>query len=170
MLLGAFQPPGPPRFFPGAENRELVSICPAPKSTYSAAIQARFTSAVPATCISVSCRMTRDHQVRTAERILLSGFGGRKTSGSLGKLSTAEVLRLRSGYLPVQFAAEKLPRASANRHRRGPSTPRHKALCHPTNPRSASLRMTALFGGLYETQFGRPRSTALGQTQRDSIV
>ena len=31
MLPGAFQPPGPARFFPGAENQELVSIlvCPA---------------------------------------------------------------------------------------------------------------------------------------------
>ena len=47
MLLGAFQPPGPARFFPGAENQELASIllCPAPTSTFSAAIQARFTLA-----------------------------------------------------------------------------------------------------------------------------
>jgi len=32
-------------------------------------------------------------------------------------------------YLLLQFAAGKLPRASAKKHRRGPSTPRHKALC-----------------------------------------
>jgi hypothetical protein len=34
MLFGAFQPPSPHRFFPGAKNRELASIllCPAPTS------------------------------------------------------------------------------------------------------------------------------------------
>ena len=47
MLFGAFQPPSPPRFFPGAENQELASIllCPAPTSTFSAAKQVRFTFA-----------------------------------------------------------------------------------------------------------------------------
>src|SRR5580704_13587075 len=48
----------------------------------------------------------------------------------------------------VGVAARKLPRASANKHRRGPSTPRHKALCYAIDLRSASLRMTTLFGGL----------------------
>ena len=49
MLLGAFQPPGPARFVPGAENQELAGIllCPAPSSTFSAAIQARFRSTLP---------------------------------------------------------------------------------------------------------------------------
>jgi hypothetical protein len=50
-------------------------------------------------------------------------------------------------FLPsLQFAAGKLPRASANKHRRGPSTPRHKALCYAIDLRSASLRMTTLLG------------------------
>ncbi len=31
-----------------------------------------------------------------SRQILLSGFGGRKTPGSVGKISTAEVLRLRA--------------------------------------------------------------------------
>src|ERR1700722_5321863 len=33
------------------------------------------------------------------------------------------------------------------KHRRGPSTPRHQALCHATNLCGAPLRMTILFGG-----------------------
>ena len=52
---------GRPPFFPGAENQELPSIlpCPAPTSTFSASMQARFTLASPATCISVSCNIRR---------------------------------------------------------------------------------------------------------------
>src|SRR5271154_1060785 len=38
-------------------------------------------------------RCTRDHQV---QQILLSGVGGRKAPSSMGKISTAEVLRLRA--------------------------------------------------------------------------
>src|ERR1700677_5009622 len=65
IRLGPFQPPkrvpaGPPRSFPrGAENQELASIllCPAATSTFSAAIQARFTLASPATCICASCNI-----------------------------------------------------------------------------------------------------------------
>jgi hypothetical protein len=59
---------------------ELASIllCPAPTSTFSAAIQARFT---------IKC---------LSQQILLSGFGGRKAPSSIGKVSTAEVLRLRA--------------------------------------------------------------------------
>ena len=30
LLLGAFQPPGPARFFPGAENQGPASILPCP--------------------------------------------------------------------------------------------------------------------------------------------
>jgi hypothetical protein len=36
------------------------------------------------------------HQVRAAGRILFSGLGGRKAPNSLGKTSTAGVLRLRA--------------------------------------------------------------------------
>src|ERR1700749_436017 len=37
MLPGAFQPPGPVRFFPGAEHQELASIllCPASTSSFA---------------------------------------------------------------------------------------------------------------------------------------
>jgi hypothetical protein len=175
MLFGAFQPPspdlaGPPRSFPGAENQELASIllCPAPTSTFLAAIRARFTLASPATCISVSCNIRRargkvslrpmaasacstlkatkifaqlslgkttqrlaarkeaqphshdqsrvqrpctdlgmedDYSARkdvpvtikfVSHQILFSGFGGREAPNSVGKISTAEVLRLRA--------------------------------------------------------------------------
>src|ERR1700691_1030710 len=38
-------------------------------------------------------KCTRDHQV---QQILLSGLSGRKAPSSMGKISTAEVLRLRA--------------------------------------------------------------------------
>jgi hypothetical protein len=44
---------------------------------------------------------------------------------------------------------EKLRAAWVNKHRRDPSTPRHKAFCYAIDLRSASLRMTTLFGGLH---------------------
>jgi putative endonuclease len=45
------------RSFLGAENQELASIllCPAVTSAFSAAVQARFPLALPATCICASC-------------------------------------------------------------------------------------------------------------------
>jgi hypothetical protein len=64
--LGAFQlpkpaPGGPATVFPLAENQELASILlrPAAPSTFSEAIQARFTLASPATCICASCNIRR---------------------------------------------------------------------------------------------------------------
>jgi hypothetical protein len=73
MLFGAFQPPSPhraapSRSFPGAESQELAGIllCPERTSTF----------------------------IRT--QILLSDFCGRKAPSSMGKISTAEVLRLRA--------------------------------------------------------------------------
>ena len=44
--------------------------------------------------------------------------------------------------------AGKLRRASANKHRRGPSTPHHKTLCYAIDLRGASLRMTPFWRGL----------------------
>jgi hypothetical protein len=41
-------------------------------------------------------RCTRDHQVRTAGRILLSGLGGQKTPNSIDKIGIVGVLRLRA--------------------------------------------------------------------------
>ncbi len=164
MQLGAFQPPRPApgrptTVFPWGREQEQLASCyaPAAPSTFSAATQARFTLASPATCICASCnirrgklegftaaygckrllyfegyqdiaspattgsstsspramirlamrtaiarekqcmkRCTRDHQVRTAAGILFSGFGGRKASSSMGKISTVGVLRLRA--------------------------------------------------------------------------
>jgi hypothetical protein len=43
-----------------------------------------------------SSKLARDHQVRTAGRILFSGLGGRKAPNSIGKISTFGVLRLRA--------------------------------------------------------------------------
>src|SRR5271170_7073756 len=43
--------------------------------------------------------------------------------------------------------AGKLRRASANKHRRGPSTPRHKTLCYAIDLRGASLRITPFWRG-----------------------
>ena len=75
MLLGAFQQ-SPHRtarygFARGPRTKDLLLswLCPAP---------------VPATIKCVS------------QQILLSGFGGRKAPSSIGKISTAEVLRLRA--------------------------------------------------------------------------
>jgi putative endonuclease len=47
MLLGAFRPQGPPRLFLWGREPKVasISLCPAPTSTFSAAIQARFTLA-----------------------------------------------------------------------------------------------------------------------------
>jgi hypothetical protein len=63
----------------------------------------------------------------------LRGFRGcGKTHFQEGS-AELQIPRLRSEfvtfYLPVQFAPGKLPRASADKHRRGPSTPRRRALC-----------------------------------------
>jgi hypothetical protein len=44
--------------------------------------------------ITVHEKMHREHQVRIAADPF--GFGGRKAPSSMGKISTAEVLRLRS--------------------------------------------------------------------------
>jgi hypothetical protein len=41
-------------------------------------------------------KMYRDHQVRTAGRILFSGLGGRKAPNSMGRISILGVLRLRA--------------------------------------------------------------------------
>jgi hypothetical protein len=45
--------------------------------------------------ITVHEKMYRDHQVPNGQ-ILFSGFGGRKGPSSMGKIRTAEVLRLRA--------------------------------------------------------------------------
>jgi hypothetical protein len=52
-----------------------------------------------------------------SQQILLSGFGGRKAPSSVGKLSTAEVLRLRvtSAVLPDQSVRRSAPTASRGR-------------------------------------------------------
>jgi hypothetical protein len=72
MLFGAFQPPGGPAIvFPWAENQETLHRPGDGKD-------------VPVTIECVS------------RQILLSGFGGRKAPSSMGKISTAEVLRLRA--------------------------------------------------------------------------
>jgi hypothetical protein len=80
VLFGAFHPPsphraGPPRSFPGAENQELASVllCPAPTSTFC----------------------TGDHQVRIAADPVV-GLRWSKAPSSVGKISIAEVLRLRA--------------------------------------------------------------------------
>jgi hypothetical protein len=67
--------------------------------------------ASPATCISVSCNIRRARGKVSLRpmaasacstegyediRTLLSGFGGRKAPNSMGKISSAEVLRLRA--------------------------------------------------------------------------
>jgi hypothetical protein len=111
MPLGAFQTPSrhqaaPPRSFPGTENQELASIwlCPAPSSTFSAAIQARFTGVTNNLYLRVM-----QHKEGTWEdfhcdlwlQILLSSFGDRKAPNGIGKISTAEVLRLRANKLCV---------------------------------------------------------------------
>src|SRR6202041_355137 len=61
--------------FRGAENQGLASslLCPAPISTFPAAIQATLDTADP-----------------------VVGLRGRKAPSSMGKISTAEVLRLRA--------------------------------------------------------------------------
>jgi hypothetical protein len=41
-------------------------------------------------------RCSRDHQVRTAGRILFSGLGGRRAPNCVGNISSAGVLRLRA--------------------------------------------------------------------------
>src|SRR5580704_116642 len=62
MPFGAFQPPkpapvGPATVFPWGREQETASIlpCPAATSTFTAATQARFTLASPATYICASC-------------------------------------------------------------------------------------------------------------------
>src|ERR1700722_1459614 len=66
MPFGAFQPPKPA---PGGTRHGLslgprtrtasILPCPAATSTFSAAIQARYTLASPATCICASCNIRR---------------------------------------------------------------------------------------------------------------
>jgi hypothetical protein len=89
MLLGAFQSPsphraGPLRFFPRGREQ---------KTTFAAAIQARFTLSSPATYISVSCN--RDHPERIAADPVV-GLRWSKSSEQHGLSSTAGVLRLRA--------------------------------------------------------------------------
>jgi hypothetical protein len=65
-----------------------------------------------------------------------------------------------------------LSRASANEHRRGPSTPRYKARLFAIDLRSASLRMTALSG--VEIQLvgyaeNTKRSKVTGSQDDDSV-
>src|SRR5580704_5243784 len=69
----------------------------------------------------------------------------------------------------VGVAAGKLGRASANKHRRGPSTPRHKTLCYAIDLRGASLRMTPFSRRLKnmvgcKNAKGSKKSQALGMT------
>jgi hypothetical protein len=167
MLFGAFQPPsphraGPPRTFPGAENQELASIlvCPAPVSTFSAAIRARFTLASPATCISVLCNIRRARGKVSLRpmaesacstegyediRTLLSGFGGRKAPNSMGKISIAEVLRLRA---TSAVSRNQSVRRSAQDDDSLEGIEKHRVGCkkHERSKKSQTLRMTILWG------------------------
>ena len=95
MLFGAFQPTSPHRAAryglpPGAENQGLARV--RRLNLYSRQPYRR-ALASPATWISVSCNITIKC---VSQQILLSGFGGRKAPSSMGKISTAEVLRLRA--------------------------------------------------------------------------
>src|ERR1700691_441126 len=83
---------GRPRYGlpPGAENKGLARV--RRLNLYSRQPYRR-ALASPATWISVSCNITIKC---VSQQILLSGFGGRKAPSSMGKISTAEVLRLRA--------------------------------------------------------------------------
>jgi hypothetical protein len=89
MLFGAFQPPSPhrrPRYSLslGPRTKKLVASCNIrrlhlhSRRPYRHALHVR---------VTIKCG---------SQQILLSGFGGRKAPSSMGKLSTAGVLRLRA--------------------------------------------------------------------------
>jgi hypothetical protein len=96
--------------FPWGREPELasISLCPVSTPTFSATIQARFTLASPATCISVSCNLRKARGKVSLRPMAASapGFGGRRAPSSMGKISTAGV-----------------PSATLGA---GSSTPRHK--------------------------------------------
>jgi hypothetical protein len=94
MLFERFRPPkpapgGPDTVFPRGREQELVASCDVrrphlhSRQLYKRALHWRY-------------QQPRDHQVRTAGRILFSGLGGRKAPNSMDKISTAGVLRLRA--------------------------------------------------------------------------
>ena len=94
MLLGAFQPAkpapgGPPRSFPEGENQGLAStsLCSAATSHSPQPVHARFTLASSNLYLRVKC---------VVQQIPVLGLGGRKAPSSMGKISTAGVLRLRA--------------------------------------------------------------------------
>jgi hypothetical protein len=75
MLLGAFQPPSP-----HLTGRHILSLEPRTKNLLASCYVRRCS-------VTINC---------VSQQILLSGFGGRKAPSSVGKMSTAEVLRLRA--------------------------------------------------------------------------
>ena len=72
----------------GAESKD-------PKDAYPTRALRPLSTTAARTCRAMK-RCTRDHQVRTAGRILLSGLGGQKTPNSIDKIGIVGVLRLRA--------------------------------------------------------------------------
>jgi predicted GIY-YIG superfamily endonuclease len=89
MLFGAFQPHSPhraDRLSPGPRTKNLLASC------YVVAYIYILGSHTGTLYIGVSSNL----YLRVSQQTLLSGFGGRKAPNSMGKISTAEVLRLRA--------------------------------------------------------------------------
>jgi hypothetical protein len=81
MQLEAFQPPGPPQFFPGAENQELATSC-------IRRINLEFKDLAQAWRRKIITVHEKDVPLIIkciSQQILLSGCGGLKPPSSMGK-------------------------------------------------------------------------------------
>jgi hypothetical protein len=78
-------------------------------------------------------------------RTLLSGFGGRKAPNSMGKISIAEVLRLRA---TSAVSRNQSVRRSAQDDDSLEGIEKHRVGCkkHERSKKSQTLRMTILWG------------------------